>query len=82
MKIQPFGKNIQIKLKEKKQIAVGDKAFLADHGEVISIGDEVKKIKVSDVIVVRKWGVIDVDVDGTVYLFVPETDEFIISYVR
>lgn len=80
--LKPFGSNVQIKLKEKKQIAVGDKAFLADYGEVIAIGDEVKTIKVGDVIVVRKWGIIDVDVDGNVYLFVPETDKFIISYVR
>ena len=47
MKInQPFGTNILVQPNVKKEIAVGDKALLADYGTVIAIGDEVKKIKV------------------------------------
>lgn len=79
MILKPYKNNILLALKEKKQIAVGEKPLLADYGQVIAVGEEVKDIKVGDIIVVRKWGLIDVDIDGSVYIFVPDTDKFIIS---
>lgn len=77
--IKPFGVNILVEPRVKKQIAVGEKSLLADYGKVIAIGEDVKKIKVGDIIVYRKWGLIDVEIDDKVYLYVPETDKFIVS---
>lgn len=77
--LKPCFNNILIQLHVKKQIAVGDKPLIGSYGKVMAIGEDVKKVKVGDIIIVRLWGIIDVDVDGMVYHFVPEDPKFIIS---
>lgn len=79
---KPFGMNILVQPIVKKQIAVGEKSLLADYGKVIAIGDEVKNIKVGQTIVYRKWGLIDVEINDEVFLFVPETDKFIVDILE
>lgn len=82
MKItRAFGNNILIRPMIKTQIAVSDSPSLCEYGEVMAVGDEVKKIVVGDKISFTVWGLNSVDFEGTRYYLVPEDPKFILSYI-
>lgn len=80
--IKPFGINIQIEPIVIKQVAVGEVKTIGSYGKVIAIGEEVKKIKVGDIIAYRKWGLIDLIIDEEVVMFIPESDRFIVAVIH
>lgn len=79
-KFKPFGNNIQIKPVEKKQIAVGETQTIGEYGEVTAVGEDVTKVKVGDTLVYKKYGLLDIVVDDTVYFFIPEDARFIMAH--
>lgn len=82
IEIEPFGNQILVKPVEKKQILVSDRKTLCEHGEVIAVGDEVKKIKVGDLIGYTVWGLNHLEIDGQKHYFVPEDARFILGRIR
>lgn len=79
--IKPFGRNILVIPVKKEQILVSDSDPINTYGEVVAVGNEVKEIKVSDVIGFTKWGVRELEIDGTKHFFVPEDSEFILGNI-
>lgn len=79
--ITPFGNQILIKPQEDDSI-VKEFEKLQDYGDVIAIGEDVKKIKVGDKIGFITWGVNDLEIDGQKYYFVPEDPKFILGTIK
>jgi len=75
--IEPFGKNILVRPKEKKTYASVKNASFTDVGVVIAVGDEVKKIKVNDEVGFVNHGLLSLDYEGTKLYMLPETDDFL-----
>lgn len=80
--IKPFGRNIVVEPVEKKQILVSDRKSLCEYGKVVSIGEEVKSIKVGDTIGYLVWGINSLQIDEKTYYFVPEDDEFLLGTIE
>jgi len=79
MEIEPFGNQILIQPMQKKSVIVSEKKLFCDYGEVIAVGDEVKKIKVGDIIGYTVWGLNHLEIDGIKHYFVPEDQRFILG---
>lgn len=79
--IKPFGNNILIEPITESQIALSDTPSLCSYGNVLDVGEEVKKIKKGDKIGFTVWGLNHLDVEGKRYYFVPETPEFILGKI-
>jgi co-chaperonin GroES (HSP10) len=79
--IKPFGDNILVKPVEKKSILMSDMNSLCEYGEVIAIGDEVKHIKVGDMIGYTIWGVNKLQIDEQTHYFIPEDSRFILGTI-
>ena len=79
--IKPFGNQILVKPVEKKQILVSDKASLCEYGEVIAIGEDVKKIKVGDMIGYTVWGINRLEINDNKHYFIPEDSRFILGTI-
>lgn len=79
--IRPFGANLLIKPIVAKQILVNQQTSLCEHGEVLSVGEDVKKIKVGDKIAYTIWGVKSVEIDNEKHYFIPEDDRFILGTI-
>lgn len=77
--IKPFGRNVLVQPTERKQILVSDRKSLCEYGEVIAIGDEVKHVKIGDIIGYLVWGINSLEVEGKTYYFVPEDDQFLLG---
>lgn len=82
MNIKPFGKRILIKPVEKQTILNVDEGALSEYGDVIAIGDEVKKIKVGDKIGFSVFGVEKLVIDEQKYYFILESDEFLLGKIE
>lgn len=81
MKIIPFGNNILVKPHERETILKSAEGSLSEYGEVIDVGDDVKKIKVGDIIGFTIFGVNALEVDGKKAYLVPEMSEFILATI-
>ncbi len=79
VKIEAFGNQILVEPIEKKEILVGDKSPLCEYGTVVSVGSDVKYIKVGDTIGHTVWGVNHLDIDDKRYYFIPEDARFILA---
>lgn len=79
--IKPFGTRILIKPEEKKTVLVSDKGSLCEYGTVLAVGDEVKKVKVGDVVGFLVWGVESLEIDGIKSYFVDETSDFVLCTI-
>lgn len=77
--ITPFGRNILVLPTEKKTYASSKITSKCDYGTVISIGKEVKEIKVGDIVGFVNHGLLSLEVDKTKLFFIPETDDFILG---
>lgn len=77
--LKPFGINLLVKPLEQKQVLINQAPTLCEYGEVLSVGDEVQKIKVGDMIAFTKWGVKHIEIDDKKYHFVPEDGRFILG---
>lgn len=81
MKVKPFGKRIHIVTKEASgNFEVNDSVKLPDTWIVKAIGDEVKSIKVGDILFLKGYAlehVVDDDT-GLRYTFTLEDDDFIL----
>lgn len=79
---RPFGKNILVK-PELKDKVVGEKAMYHLYGEVLAIGDEVKKVKVGDILGWTLFGIEEVvEKNGNKIFLVQENDDFILAVKR
>jgi len=79
--VHPFGSQILVKPTERKQVLVSDDGTLNEYGEVVAIGDEVKKIKIGDKIGFSVFGVEKLVIDEQKYYFVKESDEFLLAVI-
>lgn len=80
MKIKkPFGDQILVKPVQKQQVLVSDDGTLNEHGEVMSVGDDVKIIKVGDLVGFSVFGVEKLVIDEQKYYFIRETPEFLLA---
>lgn len=77
--ITPFGRNILVLPTEKKTFASVKNTSKCDYGTVISIGKDVKEIKVGDTVGFVNHGLLALEVDKTKLFFIPETDDFILG---
>jgi len=82
MTIKPFGKNILIQPAARSQVLVSDQGSLCEYGKVIAIGDEVTKVKVGDNVGFLVWGIQKLDVQDTIYYFIPETSDFLLGFIE
>lgn len=82
MKIIPFGNNILVKPHERETILKSAEGSLSEYGEVIDVGDDVKKIKVGDIIGFTIFGVNALEVDGKKAYLVPEMSEFVLATIQ
>lgn len=81
MKIEPLFDQILIKPVEEAGILVAEQRPLCEYGEVLSIGDEVQKVKVGDILAFTKWGTNSVEINGTKHYFLKEDSAFILGRV-
>lgn len=75
----PFGANISVKFFKKDFIAKQAEGTYLDIGEVVAVGDEVKKIKVGDQVSVWLFGVKDVMHGDEKHSIIPEDSRFILE---
>lgn len=80
--IKPFGTNILVKPVEKKTVLLQDTGSLCEYGEVLAVGDEVKKIKVGQSIGFLIWGVNSLEIDGVKSYFINESSDFILGFIE
>ena len=81
-KIIPFGKNIYVQPLVKEQVLVSDDEVLCTYGTVISIGENVKTIKVGDIIGYDKFGVKDIEVNSVKNYLIPEDSDFLLCTIE
>lgn len=81
MKISAYGNQVMIEPEKVKQVLVSDSHSLCEYGTVVSVGEDVKTIKVGDKIGYLIWGLNSLEMDGTKYYFVPESSEFILCKI-
>ena len=75
----PFGNNILVKPALKDKV-IGDKAIYRLYGEVLAVGDEVKKVKKGDIIGWTLFGIEEiVEADGSKIHLVQENPDFILA---
>lgn len=82
MLIKPFGNRILVKPVEKKQVLVSDDGTLNEYGEVISIGPEVKVIKVGDRVGFSVFGVEKLVIEEEKFYFIQESDDFLLATIE
>lgn len=82
MKIQPFGTNILVQPTVKSEILVSDSGTLCEYGKVVSIGNEVTKVKVGDELGFLVWGIQKLEVEGQTFYFVPENSDFLLGFIE
>lgn len=70
----PFGKNIKVKPVSKNKI-IGDTSKYELFGDVIAVGDEVKKIEAGDQVSFSLWGIKN-SITAEHYI-IPEDSDFI-----
>jgi hypothetical protein len=79
MKFKAYKTNIEVLPVSKNKI-IGNTAKNYLYGEVISIGEEVKSIKVGDIIGYTLWGLTEIEQDnGEKQLFVKDDPDFILG---
>ena len=82
-KWKPFGSNIRVRPLEKKFIASTPEGNLLEIGEVEAIGDEVKKVKVGDLVSCWLVGVKSPEhEDGSKHHLILENDHFILEVLE
>lgn len=77
--IKPLFNNILVKVRESDDILKGSESFLTEVGDVIDVGEEVKNIKVGEIIAFSQWGVKSVKHENETYRFIPEEGRFILG---
>lgn len=78
MKIKPFGNNILVKPHEQDTILKAE-GGLCEYGEVVDVGNDVKEIKVGDIIGFTVWGVNRLTIENEKHYFIPEDSRFILG---
>jgi co-chaperonin GroES (HSP10) len=81
MIIKPFGDRILVKPIEHKTILVGDDGTLNEYGEVIAIGDAVKKINIGDKIGFSVFGIEKLVIEEEKFYFLQESPEFLLGTI-
>lgn len=77
-----YGNNIQVAPISKEKI-IGDTAKYYLYGHVLSVGEEVKNIKVGDEIAWTLWGLKEIlQADGTKHYFVQDNPDFILGIIN
>ncbi len=87
-KWEAFGRNIRVIPKSKNKI-IGDTAKYFLYGEVVSVGEDVKKIKVGDTIAYTLFGINEVVLESETALssaekhyLIQEDSDFILETYR
>ncbi len=76
---KPFGTNILVKPTSKEKI-IGTTAKYLLYGEVLDVGDEVKKIKKGDIVGWTLFGIEEIEEkDGSKTFFLQENSDFILA---
>lgn len=80
--IKPFGDRILIKPMERKTVLVSDDGTLNEYGEVIAIGEDVKRIKAGDKVGFSVFGVEKLVIEEDKYYFLQESSEFLLCTIE
>ena len=80
--IKPFGNNILVQPVVKSQVLVSDTGTLCEYGKVTAVGSEVKTIKEGDTIGFLVWGTRKLEVEDTMYYFIPEDPKFLLGTIE
>lgn len=80
--IFPFGNNILVRPVEVKQVLVNQSRSLYEFGDVLAIGEDVKRIKVGDKIAYTIWGIKSIEIENEKHYFIPEDDRFILGKIE
>lgn len=83
MVIEPLGKIIFI-----EPVQTGSSTFMVEGDnsltsqvKVVAVGPEVTWVKPGDMIVANYWGTDEIELDGTKYYFVKESDDYVLAKV-
>jgi co-chaperonin GroES (HSP10) len=82
MNIVPFGDQILVRPVARKQVLVADTGTLSEYGEVVAVGEDVKKIKVGDKIGFSVFGIENLDIEGEKHFFIRESPEFLLCVIH
>lgn len=82
MKVKPFGDRILIKPIERKTVLVSDDGTLNEYGEVIAIGEDVKRIKMGDKIGFSVFGIEKLVIEEEKFYFIQESPEFLLGVIE
>lgn len=77
--MKPLFNNILVKPTEVNTILRSQEGSLCEYGEVVAIGDEVKVVKVGDLIGYTIWGMKKLEKDGEKFYILPEDGRFILG---
>lgn len=79
---KPFGKNILFEPQSKDK-AIGDTSRFFFYGKVLAVGNDVKDIKVGDIIGFTQWSLNKIVMsDKSEHFFCREDDEFILAVLN
>lgn len=81
LNLKPFGDQILVKPVEHKQVLVSDDGALSEYGDVVAVGDEVKKIKVGNRIGFSVFGIEKLIIEEQKYYFLRESPEFLLAII-
>jgi co-chaperonin GroES (HSP10) len=80
MKFIPFNDKIEIRPMKKKSVIASPNESLIEAGEVLAIGEDVKFVKVGDIVYFDSWGHSKTpEIDGEIHYVVFERSEVIIG---
>jgi len=82
MTIKPFGDRILVKPIERKTVLVSDDGNLNEYGEVVAIGEDVKRIKVGDKIGFSVFGIEKLVIEDEKFYFIQESPEFLLGVIE
>lgn len=77
--MKPLFNNILIAPVEVNTILRTQENSLCEYGEVQAIGDEVKVVKVGDIIGYTIWGMKKLQKDGETFYVIPEDGRFLLG---
>jgi len=76
---KPYGNNILISPMSKNKI-IGDTSKYYLYGKVLDVGEDVKKIKIGDVIGYTQWGINKIVMDDkSEHFFIQDNPDFILG---
>ncbi len=72
------GRRLKIEPEKNDTLLVSDDASLIQKGKIIGVGPDTL-CKVGDMVIFNAWGVDRVDINGEIFYYILDTDEFVLE---